>query len=216
MASQVTQWWRLHLPMQEMLETRVWSLALGRSLEKEMATHSSLLARIIPWTEDPGRLQSMGLQSRTQLSTDALGSHGCLKVKVKIAQSCPTLCDSMHYTVHGILQARILEWVAVSFSRGSSQPRNGTGSPTLQEDSLPAEPSGSRGCLLGAKCRAQGLVPWCRSSRPPTFTSWIPPRKPRPSWNKQPMKSRGVTDMYKENANKSRVNQEKHSREKQD
>ena len=43
-------------------------------------------------------------------------------VKVKVAQSCPTLCDPMDYTVRGILQARILEWVAVPFSRGSSQP----------------------------------------------------------------------------------------------
>ena len=34
------------------------------------------------------------------------------KVKVKVAQSCPTLCDPMDYAVHGILQARILEWVA--------------------------------------------------------------------------------------------------------
>ena len=47
-----------------------------------------------------------------------------LKVKVWIAQSCPTLCDPMDYTVHGILQARILEWVAFPFSRGSSQPRD--------------------------------------------------------------------------------------------
>ena len=45
---------------------------------------------------------------------------------MKVAQSCPTLCDSMDYTVHGILQARILEWVAFPFSRGSSQPRDGT------------------------------------------------------------------------------------------
>ena len=57
------------------------------------------------------------------------------KVKVK---SCPTLCDPMDYTVHGILQARILEWVDFPFSRGSSQPR----SPALQADSLPAEPQG--------------------------------------------------------------------------
>ena len=48
------------------------------------------------------------------------------KVKVKVTQSCPTLCDPMDYTVHGILQARILEWVAVPFSRGSSQPRDQT------------------------------------------------------------------------------------------
>ena len=49
-----------------------------------------------------------------------------IKVKVKATQSCPTLCDPMDYTVHGILQTRILEWVAFPFSRGSSQPRNQT------------------------------------------------------------------------------------------
>ena len=37
------------------------------------------------------------------------------KVNVKVAQSCPTLCDPMDYTDHGILQARILEWVAYPF-----------------------------------------------------------------------------------------------------
>ena len=45
-------------------------------------------------------------------------------LKVKIAQLCPTLWDSMGYTVRGILQARILEWVAFPFSKGSSQPRD--------------------------------------------------------------------------------------------
>ena len=39
-------------------------------------------------------------------------------------QLCPTLCDPMDYTVHGILQAIILEWVAFPFSRGSSQLRD--------------------------------------------------------------------------------------------
>ena len=57
-------------------------------------------------------------------------------VKVKVAQSCPTVCDSMNYTVQGILQARILERVGFPFSRGSFEPR----SPALQADSLPAEP----------------------------------------------------------------------------
>ena len=47
-------------------------------------------------------------------------------VKVKVAQSCPTLCDPMDYTAHEILQARILEWVAYPFSRGSSQARDRT------------------------------------------------------------------------------------------
>ena len=49
-----------------------------------------------------------------------------MKVKEKVAQSCLTLCDPMAYIVHGILQARILEWVAFPFSRGSSQPRDQT------------------------------------------------------------------------------------------
>ena len=47
-------------------------------------------------------------------------------VSVKVAQLCPTLCHPMDYTVHGLLQARILEWVAFPFSRGSSQPRDRT------------------------------------------------------------------------------------------
>ena len=45
-----------------MLETWVRSLGREDSLEKEMATHSSILAWKIPWTEEPGRLQSMGSQ----------------------------------------------------------------------------------------------------------------------------------------------------------
>ena len=49
----------------------------------------------------------------------------------EVAQSCPTLCDPVDCSlsgssVHGIFQARVLEWIAISFSRGSSQPRNRT------------------------------------------------------------------------------------------
>ena len=46
--------------------------------------------------------------------------------EVKVAQLCPILCDPMDYIVRGIIQVRILEWVAFPFSRGSSQPRNQT------------------------------------------------------------------------------------------
>ena len=49
-----------------------------------------------------------------------------VKVKVLVTQLCLTLWDPMDYTVHEILQARILEWVAVPFSRGSYQPRDWT------------------------------------------------------------------------------------------
>ena len=59
-------------------------------------------------------------------SSDLLTHHHFLSCEVKVAQSCPILCNSMDYTVHGILQARILKLVAVPFSRGSSQPRNQT------------------------------------------------------------------------------------------
>ena len=62
--------------------------------------------------------------------------HYCLVTKL-----CLTLCDPMDCSLlgssaHGISQARILEWVAISFSRGSSQPRDQTTSPALQTDSI--------------------------------------------------------------------------------
>ena len=47
-------------------------------------------------------------------------------VKVTVTQTCLTLCNPMGYTVHGILQARVLEWVAFPFFRISSQPRDQT------------------------------------------------------------------------------------------
>ena len=56
---------------------------------------------------------------------------------MKVTQSCLPLCHPMDYTVRGILQARILEWVAFPFSRGSSQPRDRT-----QVSRIAAEPQG--------------------------------------------------------------------------
>ena len=55
----------------------------------------------------------------------------CARVNEHCVQLCPTLCDPMDCgppgsSVHGIFQARILEWVAISFSRGSSHPRDRT------------------------------------------------------------------------------------------
>ena len=61
---------------------------------------------------------------------------------VKVAQSCLTLCDPMDYTVLGILQARILEWVAFPSPGNLSNPGIEPRSPALQVDSLPAEPQG--------------------------------------------------------------------------
>ena len=62
----------------------------------------------------------------TGIISDVNGHASCISwpVKVKVTQSCPTLCDPLDHTVHGILQDRILEWVANPFSRVSSQPRD--------------------------------------------------------------------------------------------
>ena len=63
-------------------------------------------------------------------------------MKVKAAKFCLILCNSRDYTVHGILQSRILEWVAFPFSRGLPNPGIEPWSPTLQADALPSEPPG--------------------------------------------------------------------------
>ena len=91
-----------------------------------MTTHPSILAWRIPWTEEPGRLESTGLQ---RVNTTEVTYQGY--IISFFAQSCPTLCNPMDcrlsgVSVHGIFQARRLEWIAISFSRGSSRPRNRT------------------------------------------------------------------------------------------
>ena len=104
-------------------ETWVRSLGWEDPLEKEMSTHSSILAWEIPWTEEPGRLQCAGSQRvRHDLATKQQQMCVC-------AQLCPTLCDPMDCSppasfAHGILQERILEWVDISFSKGSSPPKD--------------------------------------------------------------------------------------------
>ena len=59
---------------------------------------------------------------------------------MKVTQSCPTLPDPMYYTVHGIIQARILEWVALPFPRDLPNPGIKPRSPALQANYVPAEP----------------------------------------------------------------------------
>ena len=86
--------------------------------------------------------EETGVNFQQEISAQDLGSVLSL-LKVKVAQSCPTLCDPMDFTVHGVLQARILEWVvAFPFSRGLPNPGIKPRSPALQADSLPAEPQG--------------------------------------------------------------------------
>ena len=72
------------------------------------------------------------------------------KMKVKVSQSCLTLCNPMVCVVHGVLPDRIPEQVAFLFSRGSSNPGIKPRFPTLQAGSLPSEPlSISLGTFLG-------------------------------------------------------------------
>ena len=109
------------------------------------ATHSSILAWRSPWTEEPGGLQLMGSQkSRAWLSE-------C--VCVLVTQSCLTLCGPMDpslpgSSVHGLLQARILEYGAISFSRDLLKPGIEPGSPALQVDSLLSGPSRKPTCCV--------------------------------------------------------------------
>ena len=60
-------------------------------------------------------------------------------------------------SVHGIFQARILEWVAIPFSRGSSRPRIKPQSPALQEDSLPSEPLGAQQFTIAVQIKDKEL-----------------------------------------------------------
>ena len=128
----------------------VWSLGQEDPLEKEMATHSSILAWEIPCTEEPGGLQSMGLQ---RVGHDLATEHACLRYlinllsskvpwwkKVKVTQLCPTLCDPGLYTPWnslgqntGVGSLSLLQGIfptQVSCTEGGS---------------LPAEPQGFRG-----------------------------------------------------------------------
>ena len=63
-------------------------------------------------------------------------------IQMCVSHSVMSDCDPMDCRARGILQARIQEWVAFPFSKGSFQPRDQTRSPALQADSLPSEPPG--------------------------------------------------------------------------
>ena len=71
----------------------------------------------------------------------------------EVAQSCPTLCNPMDcslpgFSVHGIFQARVLEWVSTSFSGDLPEPGIEPRSSALQADSLPSEPPGVLGKII--------------------------------------------------------------------
>ena len=96
---------------------------------------------------------------------------------MKVAQSCPTLCDPMDCIVHGIMQARILEWVAntgMGSHWGSSQPGIKPRSPTLQADSLRAEPQRKpKNTGVGSLSLLQWIFPTQESNRGLLHCRWI-------------------------------------------
>ena len=102
-------------------ETQVQSLGQEGPLEKEMATHSSILAWETSWTEKPAA--------------------------AKLLQLCPTLCNPINgtppgFSVPGILQARTLEWVTISFSNACMHAKSLQSCPTLC-DPMDCSPPGS-------------------------------------------------------------------------
>ena len=87
---------------------------------------------------------------------------------VKVTQSCPTLCDLMDSTIHEILCTRVLEWVAFPFSSDLPNPGIKPRSPSLQADSLPAEPQGKpKKTGVGRLFFLQGIFPTQELNRGP-------------------------------------------------
>ena len=95
------------------LTSRARALCLRHEI-KDFKEQKAMPAGCVSWNSCPGCWK----QHR------AFGES--LSEWVKVTQSCPTLCDPIECLVHGILQARILEWVSFPFSRESSQYRNRT------------------------------------------------------------------------------------------
>ena len=108
------------------------------------SVHGILPARILEWIAMPSSRESSPPRDQTcvsyhllhwQVDSLALGPPGKPIIEYErereVAQSCPALCDPMDCglpgsSVHGIFQAIVLEWIAISFSKGSSQPRDRT------------------------------------------------------------------------------------------
>ena len=107
--------------MQELQEMWVQSLGQEDPLVENMAAHSSLLAWRIPMDRGAWRATVHRL-SESQILLKQLSMHTLAFKRVKHHSFFFFCCDIV--AVHGVLQARILEWVAIIFSRGYSHPRD--------------------------------------------------------------------------------------------
>ena len=113
----------------ESLLHRWWECKLVQPLWRTVGRFLRKLKTELPY--DPA-IPLLGIYpDKSPIKKDTHALRSCALCCAFITQSCPTLCDPVDCSppgssVHGILQARILEWVAVPSSRGSSQPRNQT------------------------------------------------------------------------------------------
>ena len=138
---------RIHLWKSHLIPTMCWAQynkfeCLSYALEAQKPCGRYRRA-INCWDRLPQSCaQFVGAKRKGTYVRPTLGTffRGSGRVKAKVAQSSPTLCNSMDYTVLGILLARILEGVAYPFSKGSPQPRDQTQISHTALDSLPAEP----------------------------------------------------------------------------
>ena len=106
-----------------------WASAFQGSL-----TVSDLITKVYPkYTLSMEKEQRLGINRKDWVSLEVVKWKSLSRV---------WLCDPMDYTIHGILQARILDWVAFPFSEDLPNPGIEPRSPALQADSLPAEPPG--------------------------------------------------------------------------
>ena len=107
-----------------------WIVVHQDTLSMKFSRQEYWSALPVPFPGDPSwpgfEPESFALQAGSLPSELPGKPTGWHEREVKVSQLCPTLCNPMDYTVHGILQARILEWVAFPFSREFSQPRDRT------------------------------------------------------------------------------------------
>ena len=122
----------------EQINSRLYTFDIKRP---RVLTRVLLFWHLSPVGNEQGKWKASSLISQRMLLRKALTKSG--KVKVLVAQSCLTLwpvdCGPPGSSVHGILQARILEWVAIPSPEDLPDPGMEPRSPTLQADSLPSE-----------------------------------------------------------------------------
>ena len=127
------------------------------------------------------------LASKEQVGLELWTTYGKFHIsgdcKVKVSQSCRTLRDPMDSIVHGVLQAMILEWVAFPSPGDLPNPGIRSRSPTMQADSLPAEPQGKpRGLWATSKnLSLKTARNWILAT-----TMWVQRMIPSPTWDHSP------------------------------